>query len=120
MKGLNALTGRATAGLAHLYQSVNKIITTPVGSCIARRDFGSELMGLVDAPSNAVTRVRLYAAIATALMRWEPRLHLSRVQLSTDSTDAGAGLQFVDIEGSTTETGDPVSTRVRLNLGNRA
>jgi len=115
MRGMNASTGRATAGIAHLYQSIAKILTTPIGTRIARRDFGSELPELVDAPNNGATRVRLYAAIATALMQWEPRLRLTRVQLSDDLTDTGAGVQVVDIEGTTTETDEPVSTRVQLS-----
>jgi phage baseplate assembly protein W len=115
MRGMNASTGRATAGIAHLYQSIAKILTTPIGTRIARRDFGSELPELVDAPNNGATRVRLYAAIATALMQWEPRLRLTRVQFSDDLTDTGAGVQVVDIEGTTTETDEPVSTRVQLS-----
>jgi len=115
MRGMNASTGRATAGIAHLYQSIAKILTTPIGTRIARRDFGSELPELVDAPNNGATRVRLYAAIATALMQWEPRLRLTRVQLSDDLTETGAGVQVVDIEGTTTETDEPVSTRVQLS-----
>jgi phage baseplate assembly protein W len=111
---MNAATGRATAGITHLYQSITKILTTPIGTRIARRDFGSELPELVDAPNNGATRVRLYAAIATALMQWEPRLRLTRVQLSTQTSDTGAGIQVVDIEGTTTETGDAVATRVQL------
>ena len=115
MRGMNASTGRATAGIAHLYQSIAKILTTPIGTRIARRDFGSELPELVDAPNNGATRVRLYAAIATALMQWEPRLRLTRVQLSDDLTDTGTGVQVVDIEGTTTETDEPVSTHVQLS-----
>jgi phage baseplate assembly protein W len=117
---MNAKTGRATFGLAHLYQSIEKILTTPLGTRIARRDFGSELPELVDAPNNDATRVRLYAAAATALMRWEPRLKLTRVQLSTDVNEIGAGVQVLDIEGTTTESGDQVSTSVQLTNGGAA
>lgn len=120
MKGMNASTGRSTTGLEHLYQSITKILTTPIGSRIARRDFGSELPELVDAPNNGATRVRLYAAAATALMRWEPRLKLSRVQLSTDATETVDGVQVLDIEGTTTISGDLVSTSVRLSNGGAA
>ncbi|SDE41698.1 GPW/gp25 family protein [Paraburkholderia lycopersici] len=117
MKGMNHTTGRAIAGLDHLYQSIARILTTPVGTRIARRDFGSELPELVDAPNNGATRVRLYAAVATALMKWEPRLKLTRVQLSTDTTDIGAGVQVIEIEGTTTETGETASTSVTLTTG---
>jgi phage baseplate assembly protein W len=72
---------------------------------------------LIDAPNNGATRVRLYAAIATALMRWEPRLTLTRVLLSAGEA-AGAGIQIIEIEGTTT-SGAPVSTRVRLGVRNQ-
>jgi phage baseplate assembly protein W len=116
MQGLNATTGRAIAGLAHLYQSIYKILTTPIGSRVARREFGSDVFTLTDAPNNPATRVRLYAAVATALIRWEPRLTLTRVQLVTSTVDTYAGAAVVDIEGTTTE-GQSVSTSVPLTPG---
>jgi uncharacterized protein len=115
MKGLNATTGRALSGLPHLYQSIGKILTTPLGTRIARRDFGSELPDLIDAPNNGAARVRLYAAVAAALMRWEPRLQLTRVQLDASTDELVAGVQTLEIEGVTTETGEPVSARVQLD-----
>ncbi|WP_175772691.1 GPW/gp25 family protein [Paraburkholderia phenazinium] len=121
MKGMDAKTGRSISGLAHLYQSIGKIVTTSIASRLKRRPFGSEIPDLIDAPNNGATRVRAYAAIATALMRWEPRLTLSRVQLVTETTETAtgtnAGAQVVDIEGTTRETGDAVSTRVQVTNG---
>ena len=117
MKGMDAKTGRAISGLAHLYQSIGKIVTTSIASRLKRRQFGSEIPDLIDAPNNGVTRVRVYAAIATALMRWEPRLTLCRVQLVTETSETGAGVQVVDIEGTTRETGDAVSTRIQVTNG---
>lgn len=117
MKGMDAKTGRSISGLAHLYQSIGQILTTPLASRLKRRPFGSEIPDLIDAPDNGATRVRVYAAIATALMRWEPRLTLTRVQLSTEATESGAGVQVVDIEGTTTDTGDAVAARVPVGNG---
>lgn len=117
MKGMNATTGRSIESLDHLYQSIGKILTTPIGSRVARRTFGSDLFNLVDAPNNGISRVRLYAAIATALMRWEPRLVLTSVLLSIEEGESGQGVQFVDIEGYTTETGESVSGRISLKTG---
>lgn len=114
MKGLNVITGRAISGLDHLYQSIGQILSTPIASRLKRRPFGSDIPDLIDAPNNGATRTRVYAAIATALMRWEPRLTLTRVQLATDVDDAGQGVQFVDIEGTTTETGEPVKASVSI------
>jgi phage baseplate assembly protein W len=120
MIGMNATTGRATSGLDHLYQSIEKILTTPLGTRLARRDFGSELPELVDAPNNPTTRVRLYAAVATALMQWEPRLKLTRVSLAMDASTMYGGAQVIDIEGTTTLSTDLVSTSVQLTNGAKA
>lgn len=113
MKGMNAATGRSISAGAHLRQSIGKILTTPSGTCVERRSFGSEVPDLLDAPNNGATRTRLYAAVATSLMRWEPRVTLTRVQLNADQSTAG-GQQVIDLEGYTTESGDPLKTSVRL------
>ncbi|KAG0162050.1 hypothetical protein DFQ30_004182 [Apophysomyces sp. BC1015] len=97
-------------------ESITKILTTPIGSRLARRDFGSELPNLIDAPNHGATRVRLYAALATALMRWEPRLHLTRVQWASDA-GTPADVQIIDIEGTALATDEPVFTRVPLSIG---
>jgi phage baseplate assembly protein W len=117
MKGMNAVTGRAISGVDHLSQSIGKILSTPLGSCIQRRSFGSEVPDLVDAPGNGATRIRLYAAVATALMRWEPRLTVTRVQLVADTDGAFAGEQLVDVEGWTDERDELVSLRVPVSNG---
>jgi phage baseplate assembly protein W len=81
MIGTDASTGRALDGLAHLGQSIADILMTPLGSRVMRRDYGSLLPELIDQPFNDETRLRLYGATAMALMRWEPRVRLTRVQL---------------------------------------
>lgn len=114
MKGMNANTGRSIAGVDHLCQSIGKIVSTPLASCVKRRTFGSGLPDLIDAPGNGAVRTRLYAAVATALMQWEPRLTLARVMLTVGDAHATDGAQYFDIEGWTTESGAPVSTRVSV------
>ncbi|AJX17744.1 baseplate assembly protein [Burkholderia ubonensis] len=120
MKGMNANTGRSISGLGHFYQSIGKIVTTPLASCVKRRTFGSELPDLIDAPGNGAMRTRLYAAVATALMRWEPRLTLTRVVLAADGSNAAAGAIYLDIEGWTSESGTTVTTRVPVAQGSPA
>ncbi|WP_244111860.1 GPW/gp25 family protein [Burkholderia diffusa] len=117
MKGMNAVTGRAISGLEHLAQSVGRIIGTPLASCIQRREFGSEVPDLIDAPTNGETRVRLYAAVATALIRWEPRIVVTRVRLVVDAENAYAGRQYIDVEGWTDERTEPVTVRVPASSG---
>ncbi|MDC8757507.1 GPW/gp25 family protein [Janthinobacterium fluminis] len=88
MMGMHAATGRSLTGLGHLRQSIADILTTPIGSRIRRRRYGSEVPELIDQPLNSATQLRIYAATAFALRRWEPRLQLSSVQLTRDTDGA--------------------------------
>jgi Bacteriophage baseplate protein W len=112
MNGMST-TGKAISGVEHLRQSVADIITTPIGSRVMRRDYGSLVPSLIDSPQNPATTVRLYSAITSALMRWEPRLRLSRLKL----THTAAGSAVLDLEGENTETGNAVNLQVPLQLG---
>lgn len=78
---MDSSTGKGLAGLDHLRQSVRDILSTPIGSRVMRRDYGSRLFELVDAPVNKSTLVEIYAATATALRKWEPRLKVETVRV---------------------------------------
>lgn len=82
MIGTDAATGKHLDGLDHLRQSIADIITTPLGSRVMRRTYGSLLMQLIDQPFTGATAVRLYASVAEALMRWEPRIRVLRLALA--------------------------------------
>jgi phage baseplate assembly protein W len=56
MIGLDASTGKQLSGMAHLRQSVRDILTTPIGTRVMRRDYGSRLYRLVDATMNDAMR----------------------------------------------------------------
>ena len=71
MRGMSAETGASLEGDDHLRQSIADILTTPVGSRVMRREYGSELPFLIDQPMNPATRQALYAATAAALARWQ-------------------------------------------------
>lgn len=83
MQGMNRNTGKKLSGVDHLRQSIVDILTTPIGSRVMRRDYGSRLYQLVDAPINRALFVEVYAATAEALVKWEPRFQLSRVQVES-------------------------------------
>ncbi|QBP10113.1 GPW/gp25 family protein [Cupriavidus metallidurans] len=75
--GLNSATGRAIADLPHIWQSIRDILTTPVGSRVMRRAYGSQVPMLIDQPLNDVTRLRVMSASVAAIVRWEPRVQVS-------------------------------------------
>lgn len=115
MIGMNRNTGAALSGNAHLTQSIGVILSTPLGSRIARREFGSQLPDLIDAPANPATLVLLYAAAAAALIRWEPRIDVQRVSLS--AADALAGRWILTVTGRIVDTDAVVSLRVDVRTG---
>lgn len=111
---MNRETGAAIGELAHIGQSITDILTTRIGTRVMRREYGSLLPELVDHPFNDVTRLRVYAGTVMALMRWEPRISLSRVQF------IGANLQgqsVLELEGSVVDSNEPLSLSVPLQMG---
>ncbi len=81
MNGMHSFTGQWLEGVAHLEQSIRDILTTPIGMRVMRRDYGSRLPDLVDAPISRTTLIDIYTATAEALLKWEPRLQLTRVEV---------------------------------------
>lgn len=94
MIGTDRHTGKRIDGEAHLRQSITDILTTPIGSRVMRRDYGSLLFELIDQPMHDATRVRLFGATATALQRFEPRFRLTRVGLSSGDALGSARLEL--------------------------
>lgn len=106
MRGMCAATGQPLDGVAHLKQSIRDILTTPVGSRVMRRDYGSRLFALLDAPMTPAVRLDLFAATAEALARWEPRLALAQVTLDPS---APAGQVILALTGHYRPTGQVVT-----------
>jgi phage baseplate assembly protein W len=82
MQGMSRTTGGYLNDLEHLKQSIVDILTTPVGSRVMRREYGSNLFYLVDRPVNREFLQRIYAAVAEAIERWEPRFDLKKITVN--------------------------------------
>lgn len=95
MNGIGAATGKTLGGIDHLRQSIRDILTTPIGSRVMRREYGSRLFQLVDAPMNRSTLLDIYAATAEAIAKWEPRFKLQSVV----ATNAAPGQVTLDVTG---------------------
>jgi uncharacterized protein len=93
MEGMNRGTGTALDGFSHLQQSVVDILTTPKGTRVMRREYGSDLPRLVDRPVNQSLLASIRAETVDALARWEPRLRCERVQLN----QVGQGYVVMDL-----------------------
>jgi phage baseplate assembly protein W len=111
---MNRETGSAIGNLEHIRQSITDILTTRIGTRVMRREYGSLLPELVDQPFNDATRLRVYAATAMALLRWEPRISLSRVQFSGVSLQ---GEVVLELEGAEVDSNQQHNLSIPLQLG---
>ena len=81
--GVSATVSAPVSDWAHVEQSIAKVLTTPIGSRVMRRDFGSDLPDLIDAKMVRRNVLALYSAAAQAIDRWEPRFRLTRARVGS-------------------------------------
>lgn len=112
-KGMNAKTGRAIYDIDHLTQSISDIVLTPTMSRLMRRAYGSKLFDLIDEAGNPSNHLKIYAAISTALIRYEPRIQLNRIQINTDFN----GQSLIDIEGVFIDGNQRKAINIKTPLG---
>lgn len=113
MTGMHKATGKTLSGTAHIAQSIGDILSTPVGTRVMRREYGSRLAELVDAPMNARTRLLIVAASAGAIRRWEPRVRIDRISVGKASAD---GALEIALTGHRTDIPAPLSLQLNLAL----
>lgn len=82
MTGISNSTGAMLTRREHIRQSIADILGTPIGTRLMRRNYGSYLPQLVDHPATGANRLRLIAATAQAIMKWEPRTRLLSVTVA--------------------------------------
>ncbi|MDN5248468.1 MAG: GPW/gp25 family protein [Wolbachia endosymbiont of Tyrophagus putrescentiae] len=95
MRGMSAISGKALGGVEHLKQSIIDILTTPIGTRVMRRGYGSRLFELVDKPMNRDFTLELYSAVAEALQKWERRFKLEKVKIE----EVKEGKVVISLEG---------------------
>jgi len=110
--GMNAQTGRSLDTLEHIQQSVRDILTTPLGSRVMRRDYGSLLPELIDQPLHGATALRAYSATVVALMKWEPRIRVQKITRLV-STERPGRLDLV-MTARRVDNGETVSLEIPL------
>lgn len=91
---MDRVTGKDVPEFTHLENSIIDILTTPLGSRVMMREYGSELFELLDKPVNAVWKLRFYRATITALNRWERRLVIRSI--SFNSFEEGVIVMSID------------------------
>lgn len=112
MVGMSRQSGQAVGRTTHILQSISDILTTPIGTRVLRRDYGSHLAALIDRPTSSATVVQLYAAVLEALARWEPRVVVQSVTLKTDIN----GRTVLDIVATDKQTGQALTAVTALGV----
>lgn len=106
-------TGQRLTEDEHIRQSVADILTTPIGSRVERRPYGSIIPDLIDHPYNPANRLRLMSATVMAIQRWEPRLAVTTVTVDQDSAGRIAVvMQAVKRRGQ--RVGQPITVQQAL------
>lgn len=82
MSGMNRTTGRKLDTDEHIQQSISDILTTPIGSRVKRRAYGSLVPSLIDQPGNSANRLRLMSATVMAIINWEPRVSVQSTTIN--------------------------------------
>ncbi len=83
--GMSRTSGKLLNPSEHLRQSIHDILSTPLGSRLMRRDYGSLLPFLIDEPMNIATKIKMMSAIASALVQWEPRIKVRQIILTMNN-----------------------------------
>lgn len=95
--GINADTGGTITGWSHVLQSLQDIFTTHFGSRVMREFYGSFIPVMLGRSNiNRQEGALFMSAVATAILQWEPRFHVTRVGLEEAGRD---GSLAVVIEG---------------------
>ena len=102
---MNINTGRSIEDMEHLRQSITNILSTPIGSRIMRRDYGSRLFKRLDAPLTGELLAEIYADVVEALFSYEPRFEVTNV--SVVSMDQGH--LILDVTGKYLVTGEDIT-----------
>ncbi len=91
--GLNAQTGGTITGWSHVLQSLQDIFTTNFGARIMREFYGSFVPVMLGRSNiNRAEAPLFMSAVATAILQWEPRFHLTVIRADEVSRDGTLGI----------------------------
>ena len=101
---MNINNGKNISEISHIKQSIANILTTPLGSRIMRRDYGSRLFEKIDRPINGELIAEIYSDIVEALFIWEPRFELEQVTVQNVAQEK----IIIDLEGNLLRNGQKI------------
>jgi uncharacterized protein len=102
---MNIANGKTISQITHIKQSIANILTTPIGSRVMRRDYGSRLFEKIDNPINGELIAEIYSDVVEALFTWEPRFEVEQVTVQ----NIEKGKITIDLTGSFLKNGEKIT-----------
>ena len=102
---MNINSGTNISEINHLKQSISNILTTPIGSRVMKRNYGSNLFNKIDHPINGELIAEIYLDIVESLFIWEPRFELDQMVVQ----NIEIGKIIIDLEGSFLNSGQKIA-----------
>lgn len=106
-------TGERLEYIEQIKQSIGDILTTPIGSRVMRREYGSILPELIDRPIDDVLILQCYSAIYSALYQWEDRIIIDNIGIE----QVAHGRLQIMLDAALAQTGEQMSLNVDISLG---
>lgn len=110
---MSRYNGSDLSEIEHIKQSLEDIATTPIGSRLMRRDYGTLLANLIDQPISEVLYLKIYSTLYTAYVRWEDRVDISQMNV----VDIKNGQLILDIVGFLKTNGNEINMSIPVQLG---
>ncbi len=110
---MSRYNGSDLSEIEHIKQSLEDIATTPIGSRLMRRDYGTLLANLIDQPISEVLYLKIYSTLYTAYVRWEDRIEISQINV----VGLKEGQLILDIIGFLKTKGDEINLSIQLKIG---
>jgi phage baseplate assembly protein W len=112
---MDRTTGKPLGERERIDQAIADVLSTPVGTRVTIRDYGSRVFEYLDKPMTKAWRVQVISEVAKAIRSWVPEFRVKSVEVAADS-DLPTGKATFMIDGdylfaSRTEPG-----RVRVEV----
>ena len=110
---MSRLDGSELSEQEHILQSLEDITTTPIGTRIMRRDYGTQLADLIDQPISEALYLKIYSTLYVAYLRWEDRIDISQIQVA----EIQNGQLVLDITGFLKTNGMEMNISIPVKWG---
>jgi phage baseplate assembly protein W len=100
--------------LASIRQAILLLLSTRPGERVMRPDYGCDLNRLVFSPNDATTAGLAVHYVRAALLRWEPRIEIVRLDAEADPDDPGRLVITLEYRLKASRELDRLTTAVQL------